>query len=1484
MRRWCCAGWRVLRVVLVLLYLLVAVLNYSVVQSLVGAVAGNYFSQEWGGIVRIGALHINPLGQVEIDDLLLVSPTNDTIYDGELLTVGFRGIPVSSSGLSLGRVRLKNVRYHFASIRTSDSTSCTNLQYIIDYFATDTPPDTTPAAPFGVEVRELVLNNVNYIMDLPEPKGYQPPAHGVSIPHMRFWDIHGRFKNVHVINDSVTCRIVTLRTRENSGLDIQELSMDVEVSRHLIRATNLELQTADSRLFLDAELRYPGWEGMSDYLHMVQHDAVLKEGTVANLRDAAYWAPTLWGIDSRVTVTGHAHGTVADMFADDFVIHFGDESAVLLDGRITGLPNIRRTTLKADIHQLHTTYDDLMAVRHPGYVKIHFPKLLNEMQYIDLAATVDGGLTNLLFNMNLNSRIGDMVAQLSTRYDTIHNDFSYRGEVSSSMIGVSSVVPNEWLAQTGLRLQLQGHGLNPQTMEGTIEGQLFNSHFLGHDFQHTTLTCDISHGQAHAKVNVDDPYGSIDLDAIAQIPERQFHLDFDMEHVHLSDLGLLQSDSNVVLTASMTADIQADTNGHLSGNLQSSRLSSQIGSRTWNMKRLEASLAESCQGKDLAVHCDWFDLDMQGYLDFSHIPLMANDFCSRYIPAYYNRRSSSDTVDALKLLSDDFHLDFVWTDTNHTIAQLIPNLVVAPGTTMHGTYNSIDAFRLVVQSDYIGWGNVLLHDVGISSTPVGSNYLFRINSSHMDVSNQTMMEHLQLSLGAGRDISSVALTWDDGRQEAFNRGDLEFFLSSSPSGNRVMVARPSFYIAGYRWSFSCPNGVHFTDDHFDIGDLSLYGMGQSLTLNAHVGKHLGNDEFVKVSFKDFSVGQFLSYYIPTRQLKFEGTLDGLVQLYALHEAPYFDANLDINGMNVNDQRVGLMNIKTNYVVADSTLFLDITSNNEVENETRHPIELHGSMIVSKTKPQLDFILNLKNVAMRTVAPVLSEVSNNIGGHMSGALHLTGSLKSPRLDGNLKIGEGLIQLNSTGATYHFNDELVITDNQLSLHDFAVHDRFNNSAILNGGIAYNGRSLHLDLSLRTDGIIVVDKKADGKGFYGTVLASADGTVRGPVDSLDIKASATTLEESEIFVPVNNRLQAHQNDFVTFVTPRQENKMPIEEFKRPTHLSLLLNVTVTPDLKLHLPMDFSDLTANVSARGRGDVRISMKEGAPLNVLGNYDFASGNFSLTLVSLLSKSFVIEPGSTLNFPGEINNARFDISAVYNQRVNLSGLLGSSNSGNDSYEQVQNIIKLTGTAENPTIQFDIRLPNAEQSVQDQVFALINRQDERTMLNQSLSLLLLGTFQPVGNGSSNNNDGTGGLNILASSASTILSNMIKVVDVNLKYQAGTSNSNNQLDVGISKQWERFYFESTFGYGNATKRTDLQTNNNTLMGDVEVGFRFNPYVRFYAFHRNNTSYFSRNDLPYKQGLGFKISKDFDALSEFFAPRRKETDTTQSKKKEAQ
>lgn len=1487
-------GFKIAKYALIGVYVLVALLNSAVVQSYIGAAAGSYFSKEWGGKVRIGAIHFSPISHVILDNIELISPDNDTIFVGERLACRFNRFPFHDSGLHFDRVLLRNARYHLATYRDEDGKPGINLNYIINYFATDREPSPEPPKPFEVDVKELRLRNVDYIQDLPESPHYKHYDHGVVIPHMRFLGTNGVLRRVRVINDSVTVRIVAFSTTEQSGMHVEDLSADIVVSRHGIHATNLDLQTGHSRIFMDAHLVYHGWEEMSDYCNTVEHDVVLKEGTEVNICEASYWAPMLWGMDCLLRPRGHVYGTIADMQAEQMMVDFGQESRLFVDAHVTGLPMIENTRMDVDIHRLHTSYDDLAAVKHPEPIKMQAPDLVRDLSPIDLEASLHGGASNCMVEFGLNSTVGDLEGNANVRFDSTVNNYAYRGEVTSRGLVLSKLMPNDWVTRSGFHMTVEGRGLRLEDMELTMDGRLYDTWFKGKQIDRTVLSAEMKEGVMLADLQLNDSLIKLDLTASADLKDSSLTAELWLDNAQLTDLKLATSDSAIQLSTRMRADVQGLNPDQIKGTvvLRDTRL--KMGERMVRMDSILLDANDVDGQRQLSLRSDWVDLALNGYYQLSDVPLLVQDFCNRYLPTYYNPYRTKVAPDLTALSDDNFDFNIEWKDNGKGMEQLVPGLRVAEGTRLWGNYNMAESMKLVMRCDSLTMNSIGLHDIGLSSSGRGENYQLTLRAGELNLGTKKLMEAVDVDIRMSERISALALKWGlmdnevaGNAQEKKSYGDLELFLTSTEADNKIVITKPNFHMMGQQWSLVCPSGVLVNRERLKMEGLKVYGMGQSVSLSALISE--GEEEFAKAEFDGFAVGSLCDLLLTNTSLDVEGRLDGMIYLHDFKDRPHFDAALTVDGLALNGHPMGDMTIHSQYLTADERLNVDLSSVLTRDGMAVHPIECHGYMLTRGTSPTLNFNLNFAELDLKAAKPLLANVSSDLDGLLSGWLQLRGTVASPQIDGTMKIDRGLLQLSATGVAYLFDDSLKIDQNRLHLNRFAIHDAIGNAAYVNGELALNESQLELDLNLNTDRIMVLNKPMDESAFYGRLIASANGTIKGPVDRLDIQIAASALEGSDIFVPISNKRQVSENEFVVFIAPNRTGRT--SQRRRPTtrsnnNMNLMLNLTVTPGVKVNLPMDFDQVTASMTAVGQGDIQVSMHGNQTPNILGDYKFTSGNVSVSLLQLITQNFAIEDGSTLNFPGNIDDARFNINAVYNQRVNLATLVDNASTGNtgDTYVQVQDVITMEGTLRQPSIKFDIRLPNAEQSVVDQVFSYIDKNNERDMLNQSISLLLFGRFSPSGSSAGSDNmltDGVSSINLLTSSASSIVSNLVKVVDVNFKYQAATAATGGKLDVGISKQWNKFYFESTFGYGNANNQheTDMP---NVLVGDVELGYKLNPYVHFYGFHRTNTSYFTRTELPYKQGVGIKVSKDFNTLYDLMpwlrpSTQRRKTSATQ-------
>ena len=247
----------------------------------------------------------------------------------------------------------------------------------------------------------------------------------------------------------------------------------------------------------------------------------------------------------------------------------------------------------------------------------------------------------------------------------------------------------------------------------------------------------------------------------------------------------------------------------------------------------------------------------------------------------------------------------------------------------------------------------------------------------------------------------------------------------------------------------------------------------------------------------------------------------------------------------------------------------------------------------------------------------------------------------------------------------------------------------------------------------------------------------------------------------------------------------------------------------------------------------------------------------------------------------LNAAQLDVAAVYSQRVEVSSLIGTeANSIAQKPIPVESVVMLTGRLSSPDLKFDLRLPNADQSVQDEVFAYIDRNNERDMLNQTMALLVNGKFYSNSESATNANTdlASSGISVVANAMGSVVSSMIDFVDIDFDYSAATASRSEQYSVGINKQWNKFYIESTLGYGGYDRElTSTEALANNIVGDVLVGYKFNPRLHLFMFNRSNTNDYTRFEMPYKQGVGIKYTRDFDKWSDLRRRKKKEQSSVQ-------
>ena len=1460
--------WRLALTVVLVAYVCVALLNYSVVQSVIGSYAGRHLSDEWGGKVKIGSLHIHPFNHLVANDLLLVAPNSDTILDAETLRVHFKRFPYSNARLEMKSVYLKNAYYHLAIYRTDDPSAPEfvrntprpdkriglNLQYILDHYYKG--PRKKRVQKFTVDIDEVVLNHVHYKMDMPDrrKKKYD---YGVEIPHMEFYDIKAKVTNLHVVNDDVTCRLVRFSTEERSGFKADNIAGRIHVGRNDITVRRFRAETARSTVKADVEILYDGWHGMKGYLNNVRHNIEIGEGSSIALADVAYWAPALWGVDIQLMPSGRTTGTVDVMHTDNMSLRFGHASEVAIDGDIVGLTDPENMTLALDNATLRFEQSDLSQITAmmPQYITPKLANFLREIEYLDMTAQAHGGWQcESTANITMVCGLGNLRADVTMT--PCNGKRRVILNADSDGMGLTPL-GSDWLTHSGFSLNVDAD-IPDETKElRDIDAEAFayltGSVVKGNNLNPINLHAKIKDGNMDFEASCDDTLLDIDMHGTANIADSEctYNVSIDLDRLQADTFGLVKSEYGRISTH-LEGDLTGVTLDDMHGTITAKN--THIGPATLREARLTAT-KEDAGNKNLRFESDMMTATVSGHFDYADIPLMVQHIGYSVLPEDLQIIAEPDSVamSAIESNTLKFHLRL---DDGAILNQFMPKISLANGTRIDGSYNGNDLLRLVARTDGARWGSVAMDGIGLSSHYSEGVYLIDIESTNIKVRETDLINDMTMHLAGSRESASLQIAWGDSLQ--VTDGDLLIGLEQGD----IQVLRPFFRYGDDAWRFNI-DSLHLST----MPSSTLAGAGISLSsdrqrISSSLRLKRQANDFVEFEFDNFNIKPLSEMILMNSPFGLDGVIDGRFSLYGLSTTPYFNANMTLDSCILNRQELGTLAVRSTWNAEMNTLNLIVEGNT---------LRASGWIGLGEEDPDLDFSIGFNQFELASIAPLLATFSSRFDGQLEGELDIDGTLGKPNVVGEAYINSGALKVNQTGVTYYFNDSLRFTNKRITLDKFKLLDPLGNVATVDGAIGYNGLdNISIDLSLITDNILVLDQHT-GDQFYGTMLVQADGHVSGSAETINISVHAKTNPGSTLTVPVSDRRQVQSQDFITFVGSNdiQTNEQQ-QSGNSAIGLNLEMDISITPDVQLNLPMDFSEVTVGVKGSGSGDLHMTLENRMTPQVMGNYEITSGTLKLGFISILEKTFSLEPGSNLNFQGSLPDARFDLQAVYSQRVNLSTLTGSLSAIDNTQKniQVEDIIAINGTLNEPAISFDIRLPNADASIEEEVFTYIDRNSERDMLNQTVSLLLLGQFYNANGTMNDNNDILGnslssGYSMVASKMGSMVSDMVNIVDVDFKYKAATELTNEQVDVNISKDWGRWYLESTLGYGGDSRELESNANGNAVI-DALLGYRISPLIHLYAYNRTNNNDYTRIDLPYKQGAGLKLTKDFDSWSE--------------------
>ncbi len=1463
--------------VFLLVYILIALLNSTLVQSFTAAKTAEYFSKEWKTKVSIGALEIRPLFTVSLKDVYLETPEGDTIGDIAYLRASLRSFSPPST------VRVSSVTLRDAKYVVATENHKINLAFIIDYFKSDKPKKDKPKkAPFVLKVDKLRMHNVNFHLDLndnPAPI----PEFGVAINHMNFRQINALIEDIEVIGDSIVANFRHFSTTERSGQEIKDLSGGFIVSPRGIRCHNMNLKTADSHLKMQAEIHTTSWKTYSHFLDSAYCKLALGKSSYASMKDATYWAPMLKGFDQTFDIYTKIEGTVADAKCE-FMNVVTSQTSFLLSGSVKGLPNIDNTVFDVTLWDLETSAEDFNGFEMGEMLSmVKLPQMLYGLGTVRMNATFKGLIDKFSAEADIVTDIGALDLTASAEDYAQTERTSYKCQLESKRFKLGSLFGGELLGTSGLEISAMAvpSGLNELVAQASCN---FDNFVLnGNNYNSIVLDAKMANGDIEADCDIFDDAIVMNLNCKGNLRKNQrLSLSADITDANLKKINFFHfADTSTEISTRLYASIRNFNLDSINGfaDLQDTKI--RTSDTIYDIEYFNLRIRNEQSGNQILLKSDLAEAEVKGEYQIMDLAKEIGLLIDRYEPDLYLLSSSSTALtkaDTLKLFPEinsvvDFSLSVKNIDP---IAELFKlDMALKNGAELRGKINPKDIFSVEFFSSEFSLSDMVFDRINLSCEANQKGVELMTGLDKLKISDSFAIVTPRVSVKLGENELGLLATFGDNSKEAIG-GHLDLKTYLTNTGLQASFDNSYIMLAGDRIGFNDNHLINYQDGRLSLMNFSLIKGKENIVINGDASDK--KEDKLTVSFKNLNIADF-NPILSKMGLELQGELNDKVVIRSVFKQPTLTSDVSIKNLAINSVALGDAKINLNNTLSQREFAANISMTYSPKNaKQRIPLEIEGIINPYDKEDNLDLKISMEDLDIRLIENYLSSFTSYLRGSISTKdLAVKGKFSQPHILGSLVLKNSAIKIDMLNTVYSFDNELRVENNVISLKNFTLQDIQKNKITLEGSITHkNFTDFDLDLSAVADKIKILDtEETIDQMYYGTAYASANATLRGNLDFLNIEVSARTERGTSLTVPISSKISANESSYITFAQPSEN----IVATRRPQSQSetssmgyhVVVDLNVNPNAEILIPLNFNQLKGDLSAAGNGELRIEVGSESDVAIYGTVEVDNGIFKMSLVDMMTKSFEIEKGGTLSWSGAPADGVIDLQAIYKTKASLAPVLGQEYSKS---VDVQSVILLSGNMTNPQPKFDIRLPNTDATTVERLFMNIDRNDEKAMLEQTVSLLFLHQFYSS-EGAAENSFVETGLSSAFEAAfgqiSGMLTDLIQVVDVDMNYSRGMDGTSDRVDFNLSKDYGRIVVNANAGFSGRNETDATQTN--AILGDAYIEYKMTNDFRLRAFNRSNADDFTKyNITPYTQGVGLFYQRQYDRFKDIFIRKKKQ------------
>lgn len=1442
--------------------------NIPITQQVVTRFSENILEDKIGSEVSIGTIHLGLFNRIILKDITLKDQEGIDLLKCGLATCKIEWAPLLKGEVSLRTISLLDGNI---CLYKKEKHLPHNFQFLIDAFKSK---EEKKDQKLNLRINSIILRRCNISYN----EEYAEKTEGkFNVSHLNFKDLNTNISLRQLTSDSINLRIRSFSIREQSGLQINNLTLRLAANRRQAEISKLELDLPSSHIEKKELRAHYNAQTIKELFNTFTLKGILNNSYLST-NDFSFALPQLKELNETFDLYTQFDINPQKIDIQDIHIQNRNRSFNLLSGITCLRENGKITNASANINKFEIQYPFLKKAitcfnpnaSSESFSGIGFIKFIGSIQSTPPQKAI------------LNGTINTMAGNAQTHL-TLNNK-SISGEFSSEDLDFSKITNNANLPNLA-HFTLKGE-YNLQEKEQPQASAILHIEELQHN--HTTYksiqtTAEWKKGNLSFAMDSNSPSLVFSAQGSGKFNGnrlKDFTSTLQLDECNPHQLNWSNRYPNTNFSSLVSLYIK-DTKGPVPyGNIEVNDFKMKSEKDEYTLHHLLLNIFPNEDSSTLTLNSDFAKVNLKGDFQIQALKDYGNYLFSHYL----SDTLQSTSINKQKLKEWTLSAEIIKTDFANKLFSLplesAGTIFIEGNLRPHSDYLYLSTY-----CPGIKYNETKVEDIRIFLQ--GKNK--QLNSL-IQATKPAEGSKIQLSLSNNIHHQEIItnLLWDDGEMHQ-NKGEISI---NTLYGNDKLSTQKGMFFRSYIqptsvtisdsvWKIA-PGKIKFNKDNAEFHNLSFNHANQTLSINGRLSKQLGDS--LHVDLNKINLAYVLNL-IKFHAVDFSGAVSGEANIIGNRDSINGLALLDVESFKFNDSPMGPAKIIGKWNNKQKNIELDA----DMGEPGKYRTQVNG--YISPAQKGLDLHIKSQKTDIRFLNKYVSGIFKDLTGHTTGEIRLFGPFK--KLD---FIGDEIVDLNTeieaTGVRYNISQgHLVVHPGHFDFDNITISDYLGHTGVVNGSLMHTHlKNLTYNFNVKAQNLLSYDKPKDpNMPFYATIYGTGDIGIKGGPGLLQTDISFTPTSQSQLTYILDNPDNFGEVKYITFREKRNPSRYSshinssdsisnisenVTDSQMDIRLNFLINMNPSTELKIIMDERSGD---NIRIYGNGPIRANWYNKGEFNMFGTLNVERGNYKMSIQEVIRKNFEFSPGGRIVFAGDPYNADLDLKAIYT--VN-SASLSDLNIGSGFHEgttRADCILNIRGKTNSPQINFELDLPNVNEEEKQMVKNLLSTEEDLNM--QILYLLGVGRFYTYDYGSMEHANQSQSSIAMKSFLSNTLSNQLNEIITNAigssNWSFGTNLSTGQVgwsDMEVEGLIRgrllnnRLLINGNFGYH------DRPTMSTNFVGDFDVNYLLTPSgsVSLKAYSETNDRYFSKSSLT-TQGIGILLKRDFYNLKDLFSIKKR-------------